>query len=326
MTGPMRWGIAGTGSIATAMAEALAGLDDAELVAVGSRTQDGADAFAAKHGVPNAHGSYDDLARDVTVDIVYVATPHSRHAEDAVRYLEAAKHVLCEKAFALNTAEVTSMIEAAKQADHFLAEAMWTWHLPPIIELKRRIDAGVIGTVRHIEADFSLRVEEPTGRHRARELGGGSLLDLGIYPIALSRYVLGAPTDVKAIGHLGETGVDVNLAVVLGHADGALCTFHSGLEANGSLGARITGTEGIIRIPAPFWCPPGFAVEARGETEVVDLAHQGLAHEAQEAMDRIRDGHHESAVVPHAESLGLMATMDEIRRQIGVVYSADTAP
>lgn len=323
MMKPLRWGLAGTGSIAATMATALSGIDDADLVAVGSRNQTRAEEFAARHGIGTAYGSYEGLAADGSVDIVYIATPHSRHCEDAVRYLSAGKHVLCEKAMALNAGEVRTMIAAARDAGRFLAEAMWTWHLPAIIEMKRRIESGAIGTIRQIDADFSLKIEEPTGRHRALDLGGGSLLDLGIYPLALARLILGAPTEVKAIGVLGDTGVDTNLGVVVGHSNGGLCTFQSGLEAYGSLGARITGTLGTIRVEPPFWYPDRFTIESQGETEQITLPHLGLAHEVMEAMARIRGGHLESSVVPLAESLGLMETMDEIRRQIGVVYPAD---
>ncbi len=321
----MRWGIAGPGAIGAQMARALAGLADAEVVAVGSRSADRAAAFAERFDVPRAHGSYPALLADPEVDVVYVASPHSSHRELTVAALEAGKHVVCEKAFAVNSAEAEEMVATARRADRFLMEAMWTWFLPAIVELRRRVLAGEIGDVRVIEADFALAVSGPTGRHHELELAGGALLDLGVYPVALSRRLLGPPTEVRALGVVGPTGVDTNLGAVMAHEGGALAVFHTGLDARSSLDAEVVGTSGIVRIDAPFWCPAGFTIDRHdGAPERVDAPHRGLAHEAAHAMDRIRAGHRESDVVPLAESVAVMRTLDEIRRQVGVVYPADS--
>lgn len=326
MTAPLRWGLAGPGSIAAEMAAALATLDDALVSAVGSRSSERAERFASDHGIARAHGSYEALFADDEVDIVYVAAPHSAHADLTIAALAAGRHVLCEKPLALDAVQVQTMTEAARRADRFLMEAMWTWFLPPILEVKRRVDDGEIGRLRSIDADFCLAVAGPEGRHHDPALGGGALLDLGIYPIALAQLFAGTPTDIRALGHLGTTGVDVNLAAVLSHEDGVLTTLRTGLDAAGTFTAHLVGSTGIIRIDAPFWCPTSYRISrVDGASERVEVLHGGLAHEAAHAMARIRDGHRESDVIPLSASLALAETLDEIRAQVGVRYPHEAA-
>ncbi|MGY6500946.1 MAG: Gfo/Idh/MocA family protein [Acidimicrobiales bacterium] len=325
MTTRLRWGLAGPGAIAGEMAAALATLDDAVAVAVGSRSLDRAERFASEHGIERAHGSYEELFADDAVDIIYVATPHSSHADLTIEALRAGRHVVCEKPLGLDAGQVRAMADASRRADRFLMEAMWTWFLPPILEVQRRLADGEIGRLRSIDADFCLAIEGPDGRHHDPALGGGALLDLGIYPVALAHLVAGPPTDVRALGQLGPTGVDVNLAAVLSHDDGVVTTLRTGLEAAGTYTAHLVGTEGIIRLDAPFWCPTSFRVTtADGRSERIDAPHQGLAHEAAHAMARIRDGHLRSDVIPLSASLALAETLDEIRRQVGVRYPHET--
>lgn len=325
-TTPIRWGIAGPGGIGSTMARALATLPDARLVAVGSRSPERAAAFAAEHGIDpaGAHGSYEALFADPDVDLVYVASPHSEHRAHTIAALEAGKHVVCEKAFAVNAAEARAMTATARRTERFLMEALWTWFLPAVIDIRDRVAAGEIGEVRSIESTFALRIPGTTGRHRELELAGGALLDLGIYPVAFTRFLLGPPTEVRAIGQIGATGVDVNLGAVLGHPSGAVSVFTTGLDAVSTLTATITGTHGIIRVDAPFWCPTTFTVDRHdGSPERITLPHQGLAHEAAHAMDRVRAGHLESDVLPLDTSISLMETLDEIRGQIGMAYPQD---
>lgn len=321
MTTPLRWGIAGPGAIAAEMAAALTTSDEAEIVAVGSRSGERARRFAEDHGIARAHGSYADLFADDEVDVVYVATPHSSHAELTIAALDAGRHVLCEKPLGLDAGQVRAMADASRRADRFLMEAMWTWFLPPILEVRRRVAEGEIGRLRSIDADFCLAIDGPEGRHHDPALGGGALLDLGIYPVALAQLMAGPPETVRAVGQLGTTGVDVNLAAVLSHADGVVTTLRTGLEAAGTYAAHLVGTEGVIRIDAPFWCPTSFRVTPTGgPMERVDLPHAGLAHEAAHVTARIRDGHLRSDVIPLSASLILAETLDEIRQQVGVRY------
>jgi predicted dehydrogenase len=320
-TPPLRWGIAGPGGIGRQMAAALALVPDAQLVAVGSRSIERARAFADEHGGLRAHGSYEDLVADDEVDVVYVATPHSEHEAHATAALRAGRHVVCEKAFALSAAEARRMAQEARTADRFLMEAMWTWFLPAVRALHERIEAGEIGEVRAIESSFGLAIGGSTGRHRDLAQGGGALLDLGIYPVAFTRLLLGAPSAVRAFGHLGPTGVDDNVGVVLGHPSGAVSTFHAGLDATTTLRATIIGTRGVVEVAAPFWCPTTFTLaRSDGHHEVVELPHDGLAHEAAHACERIRAGARESDVIPLATSIAMLETLDDIRDQIGLVF------
>lgn len=325
MVEPLRWGIASTGRISAEMTNALRGLDDAAVVAVGSRTQANADAFAAEHSIPTAHGSFDALIADPSVEIVYVGSPHSEHRAMAVAALDAGKHVLCEKAFALNAEGAQEMIDAARRNDRFVMEAMWSWFLPGWRELKRRITDGAIGEIVSIDANFCLSVTNPDGRHRRPDLGGGALLDLGIYPLSIGRFLLGEPVEVAALGRLTSQGIDAAIGGVMLHESGAITTFSTSLDATSDLSARIVGTEGRIEVHAPFWSPNAFTVDRNGGDgpERVEVPHDGLAHEAAHAMQRIRAGHIESDVQTWAATMANMELMDEIRHQVGVVYDVD---
>lgn len=323
MTGhePLRWGIAATGSIAASMCKALATLPDARIAAVGSRSQESADAFATRFGVPTAHGSYEALFADPDVDIVYVASPHSHHHAMTIAALDAGKHVLCEKAFAVNATQAREMVDAARRNGRFLMEAMWTWFIPAVTEIKRRVDAGDIGELRLIEADFGLAIHDEQGRHRRHDLAGGALLDLGIYPITFARFLSGDPVGVKAIGTLGPSGVDTNVGGVVSFSSGTLGVFTTSLDARSPGRATIIGTEGTIHVDTPFWHPSVFTVVRNGSDPVrMEIPNDGLAHEAAHAMDRIRAGHRESDVIPLATTVSTMEVLDEIRAQIGVVY------
>ena len=324
----IRWGIASTGNISNSMAEALAGIDGAEIVAVGSRTQGAADEFAAKHGIPNAHGSYEALWADDSVDVVYIGSPHSEHHTMTIAALEAGRHVLCEKAFARNRVEAEAMIDAARRNERFLMEAMWSWFMPAWHQLRRRIDDGAIGEVLTVEANFCIPVPDPHGRHRRPDLAGGALLDLGIYPLSIGRFLLGEPVDldrdVKAVATLTDQGVDGTLAGVMRHESGAITIFSTSIDGMSDLTARIVGTEGSVTVDAPFWFPYAFEIRPTGgEPQRVERPNRGLAHEAEHVMERIRAGHLESDVQTWDATLANMALMDEIRRQVGVVYPGE---
>jgi predicted dehydrogenase len=318
---PLRWGIASTGKIAASMCEALRTLPDTDIVAVGSRTQEAADDFARRFGIPRAHGTYDALWADPDVDVVYVASPHSHHHAMTIAALDAGKHVLCEKAFAVNAAQAREMVDAAARNDRFLMEAMWTWFIPAVVDIRQRVLDGELGELKVIEANFCIPVDDPNGRHRRIDLAGGAMLDIGIYPIAFARFLAGDPIEAKVSGTLGDTGVDATVGGVVTYAGGALGVFHTSLDMMGSLGATVYGTLGRIDVDAPFWYPTGFTVRLTGEEPVhVDMANQGLAHEAAHAMDRIRAGHRESDVIPLATTVSTMELLDDIRAQLGVVY------
>lgn len=325
MIEPLRWGIASTGNISNSMAAVLADVEGAEIVAVGSRSQASADAFAAAHNVPNAHGSYESLWVDPDVDIVYIGSPHSEHHNMTIAALNAGKHVLCEKAFAMNAGEAGEMIAAAERNNRFLMEAMWSWFMPGWHELRERITAGAIGNVTVVDANFCISIPAGDGRHRRPDLGGGAILDLGIYPLSIGRFLLGEAVAVKALGTLTDQGVDATVGGVMLHESGAITTFSTSLDAISDLSARIVGTEGSISVDAPFWFPSTFTVRRHDGTdpEIVEVPNRGLAHEAEHAMERIRTGAIESDIQTWAASLANMELMDEIRRQLGVVFPGE---
>jgi predicted dehydrogenase len=318
---PLRWGIAATGKIATSMCRALRTLPDAEVVAVGSRSQSAADAFAGRFALAHAYGTYDELFADPDVDIVYIASPHSHHHEMTIAALDAGKHVLCEKAFAVNAAQAREMVDAARRNDRFLMEAMWTWFIPAVVDIRQRILDGAIGELKVVEANFGIPVFDPDGRHRRLDLAGGAMLDLGIYPVTFARFMAGDPVDVTVAGTLGDTDVDATVAGVVTYSSGALGVFHTSLDMMTSFQASIYGTLGRIDVDAPFWSPTSFTVRLTGEEPArVEMPHHGLAHEAAHAMQRIRDGHRESDVIPLATTVSTMELLDDIRAQLGVVY------
>ena len=323
MADKIRWGILGPGRIAKKFAAGLALLPEAELTAVGSRTQAGADAFAGEFNVPRRHASYEALAADPAIDAVYVATPHSRHAENALLCLAAGKPVLCEKPFTINAREAISVIKFARAKKILLMEAMWTRFLPLFVRLREMLAAGVIGDVRLLTADFGFRVERREGRLFDPALGGGALLDVGIYPVSLASMIFGSPLHIQGVAELGPTGVDEQAAGTLSHSRGRLAVFHTSLRANTFQEAAILGTLGRIRIHQPWWKATGLTLhrDAGGE-EFLEFPYTGNGYQFEAAafMDCLRQGRLESPVIPLDETLTIMNTLDAFRAQWGLKY------
>lgn len=325
---PIRWGILSTGFIAKAFAEALHGLPGAELLAVASRTQAKADAFGDRFGVPRRYGTYADLAHDPDVDIVYVATPHIFHAANAMLCLLAGKHVLCEKAFTINAREAEQLIDCARERKRFLMEAMYTRHHPVMRQVREWIAGGRIGEVRLVQANRCNREDlDPSGRGLNLDLGGGSLLDVGVYPLSFAAMAFRRP--ITAIGghcHLGPTGADEQAAFTVAFEGGGLALLACSLRTSAPDDARICGTEGMIYIPAPFWQADEAILSIRGKedrTVHLPVDGNGLQYEATESMRCIREGLLESPVMPHHETLALMHGMDKLRRDWGLAYPGE---
>jgi predicted dehydrogenase len=327
MTG-LRWGILATGGIAGAFASDLrtAGRD---LVAVGSRSQESADAFAARFDIPRAHASYEALVADPEVDIVYVSTPHPMHHENARLALEAGKHVLVEKAFTLNRAEAEDLQRLGAERGLLVMEAMWTRYLPHMIRIREIIAEGTLGEIRAVSADHTqLLPSDPAHRLNALELGGGALLDLGIYPVSFVWDILGAPTTVKAVGRLIETGADAEVATVMTHEGGAVSTTLSSSRGAGPNAASIVGTAARIEIDRVWYSPTMFRVVLPDGTVAEEFASdevagRGMEYQARAAERYVADGSRDSDLLPVAESVGIMGTLDEIRAQIGVRYPSE---
>lgn len=322
MTTPVRWGIAGPGSIANRFAEGVRLTDEGHILAVASRSNERAKEFADRFGVPRWYGSYSDLARDPDVDAIYVATPHAHHASAAIAFLNAGKHVLCEKPFALNATEAAAMIAAARENRRFLMEAMWSRFLPAYQMLAGLLKDGTIGQPLVVEADFGFRMPVmPTHRLFDVSLGGGALLDLGIYPLQLCSLVFGPPDGTAAVAHLGETGVDEQIAVVLHHSGGGLGVVKAAIRVGLSCTARIFGTDGAIELPAFMHCPQHLVV--RGDIVDAGFEGEGLRFQLDEVHRCLAAGAVESATMPLEETLRLATTMDRIRRSVGLAYPGE---
>ena len=324
MTGrTVRWGVLGPGGIAERFAAAMQRVADGEIVAVASRTRRRARAYARRHGIARAHVGRDALLADADVDAVYVATPHSCHADDTIAALAAGKHVLCEKPFALDAEQARRMAAAAQAADRFCMEAIWSRFLPAYRRMRELVDGGAIGRPLVVEADFGFRMRfDPSHRLFDPARGGGALLDVGIYPVQLCIDVLGVPDAVAAQGVLGPTGVDEIVAAVLHHPGGGIGVAKAATRATLANTARITGTEGWIELPAPMHCPTGLTVQRGDEREVIELpwSGDGLRFEIEEVHRCLAAGARESATMPVATSIALMEVLDEARRQLGVTY------
>ena len=320
----LRWGILATGGIAHAFASDLrtAGRD---LVAVGSRSAGGAERFAEEFGIPRAHASYEDLVADPDVDIVYVSTPHPFHADNAILALEAGKHVLVEKPFTLNQAEAERVRDVAAAKGLLAMEAMWTRYLPHMVRIRELVAEGALGEIRSLFADHTQRIStDPRHRLNALELGGGALLDLGIYPISFTWDILGAPQTIAAAAHMAETGADADVATVFTHASGAVSTSVSGSRAAGPNTAHIVGTEARIDIDRVWYTPTSFRLIGPDGTVredfVSDIEGRGMQFQALAAERLVAEGNLAGDILPLDETVAIMGTLDEIRRQIGLVY------
>ncbi|MCM3662558.1 Gfo/Idh/MocA family oxidoreductase [Georgenia satyanarayanai] len=322
---PLRWGILGAGGIARTFARQVPAHSSGRVVAVGSRDGARAAAFAAEHGIDRSHGGYGELLSDGDVDAVYVATPHSEHRDHALLAIAAGKHVLVEKAFTRNAAEAREVFAAAEERGVFVMEAMWTRFLPHVVAIRELVRSGAIGEVVALHADHGQRLDgDPAGRLLNPALAGGALLDLGVYPLSFAHDLLGTPQTVVAAGALTETAVDGQETVLLQYAGKTQAVCSSTLWARTPCRATISGTDGVIEIEGPFYGATSFTV-TRGDEEVtVRPRHEGgFQYEAAEVARCVAEGRRQSATMSWDETLAVMATMDEVRRQLGVVYPGE---
>ncbi|MGA9746074.1 MAG: Gfo/Idh/MocA family oxidoreductase [Nocardioides sp.] len=323
---PVRWGILAAGKIAAGFASNLALIPDAQISAVGARRQESADAFAAEHGAARAYAGYEELVADPDVDVVYVASPHALHREHALLALEAGKPVLCEKALTLTGDDAADLVAAARERGLFLMEAMWMRCNPLVRRLQQLLATGELGPVTQVRADLGFRVDRPpTDRLLDPSLGGGALLDMGIYPVTFAHLFLGAPDRVAAVAGLSPAGVDLNLALSLGYASGAVAALTSSMIGPTPRTASITTDRGRFDLPDGFHHPTTatWTSEEHVETVAEPVIGSGLANEALEVMRCLRNGETESPLVPLDDTVALLRLMDDVRRQVGVRYDAD---
>ncbi|GHJ38034.1 Gfo/Idh/MocA family protein [Streptomyces sp. TS71-3] len=328
----VRWGVLATGGIAAKFAQDLVEMPDADVVAVASRSEGPAREFAERFGIPKAYGDWASLAKDDEVDVVYVATPHSAHRAAAGLCLEAGRAVLCEKPLTMNEREAAELVALARRHRTFLMEGMWTYLNPLIRRARLLVDDGAIGEVHAVHADFGITGDfAPEHRMRNPELGGGALLDLGVYPVSFAHLLLGEPADLVASATLSDEGVDLRTTAVLGYESGAQAVVHCALDASSPVSAVISGDRGRIEIPHGFFHPDRFVLYRDGhdpEEHTLDPAdgHRStFRHEAAEVMRCLRAGETESPLVPLEGSLAVMRTLDAIRERIGVVYPGEAA-
>ena len=328
MSEKIRWGIISTGHISGKFAEALKLLPEAEISAVASRNLVTANRFAEKHGITKAYGSYSELANDPDIEVVYIGTPHSFHLENSVMCMRAGKSVLCEKALTINAREAEEMIRIAKEENVFLMEAMITRHVPLIKKIQNWVNSSRIGEVRMLKASRCARGEfKPSERHLNPKLGGGSLLDVGVYVISFASMIFKKPPEsVSGFGHIGEFGSDEQGAALLKYDKGEIADLSFALRTNAVNEAYILGIEGYIKIDDVFAVPTkATLVIDKKEVEVLEdpKTGDGLKYEAEEVMRCLKEGLKESPYMPLEESLQIMRIMDKIREPWDLTYSND---
>lgn len=323
----LKWGILATGWIAELFTQDLI---DAGLTvhAVGSRTFEKASAFADRFAISVAYGSYEELVADADIDIIYIATPHPQHVSAALLAIEAGKHVLIEKPFTLNAAEAELVVSRARQRGVAVLEAMWTRFLPHMRRIHEIIDAGTLGTLRSLRAEHrQFLPTDPNHRLNSLALGGGALLDLGIYPISFAYDILGAPISIAATARFQETGVDAEIATIMSHPGGAVSTTVSALDLQQPNTAVIFGSLARIEIDATWYTPTSFRViDHKGnviETFDGTVPGRGMQFQALE-LERLVRTSENSSYMPVGQSVEIMGALDEIRKQIGLIYPQES--
>ncbi|WP_311215040.1 MULTISPECIES: Gfo/Idh/MocA family oxidoreductase [unclassified Arthrobacter] len=323
----LRWGILGTGLIAGIQTKDLIE-NDFTVQAVGSRNLASSQTFSAEHGIATAHGSYESLVSDPEVDIVYVATPHVFHNANAMLALNAGKHVLVEKPFTVNSNEASALANLAASKGLVVLEAMWTRFLPHMVRLRELIQAGDLGEVRKVTADHNQSLPtDPTHRLNDRALGGGALLDLGIYPVSFAVDLLGTPAKIHADASMTRTGVDRQTSVVFSYDGGQQAILDCSLDCAGPNRAAVLGTKGWVEIDSVWYGATAFTrYDSSGKiVERFDepVKSRGMQFQAAEVERLVRDRVTAGTILPPSDSVAVMTVMDEIRRQIGLVYDAD---
>lgn len=320
----IKWGIIGLGNIAHQFAKDLMLVDEAELVAVASRNLDKAQEFAQNYDCSKAYDSYDAIINDAEVDILYIATPHNSHAALTIKALQNKKHVLCEKPIALNYTDAFQMIEVSKKNNQFFMEAFWTRFNPSFREAFSKIKKGEIGEVKYINADFAFTAEELGGEGNRKtdiSLGGGALLDIGVYPLFLCYLVLGIPVEILAKANFHQTGADLQTSMILQY-DNAQAILHSSFVSTSNIKATINGTKGRINLNTLWHQTQSYTltVDEQDEEILLPTKGKGFTYEIEECHHCIKENKIESELWSHQNSLELIKIVDEVRSKIGLEY------
>tara|TARA_R110000823_G_scaffold150945_2_gene281752 strand:- start:140 stop:1123 length:984 start_codon:yes stop_codon:yes gene_type:complete len=319
----VRWGIIGLGNIARNFVKDLALVNEAQIYAAASRNLEKANAFANEYNIPNAFGSYKELLECKEIDAVYIATPHTSHCELSIMAMEHGKHVLCEKPMGINRVEVEKMIVAAQQNKVFLMEALWSRFNPSILKVKQLVETGDIGPLAYLQADFAFYAMDRDfkGRVLNPELAGGSLLDIGIYPIFLAYLLLGKPDQILSTSSFHDNGTEIQTSMIFKYPK-ARAILYSGFTSRSEMKAEISGEKGTIYIPTRWHEAQAYIVEKNGEKEEFSLptTGRGYFYEIKEVNDCINHGKLESTLWSHQNSLDLINIMDIVRKQNGIEF------
>jgi predicted dehydrogenase len=320
-TSTIKWGVIGLGNIAHQFVRDLALIKEAELYAVASRSINKAKDFGTKHKAKKMYGSYQELMNDPNIDIIYIATPHDSHKNLTIESLESGKHVLCEKPIAINYEQTKAMIDASKKQNKFLMEAFWTRFNPSIQQILYKIKQGDLGDIKYVNADFAFRVENPTGRMTDITNAGGSLLDMGVYPLMLSYIVLGKPKKVLATSNFFESGADKQTAMILQY-ENAQAVLHSSFVSPSNMSATISGTKGRLNIHSIWHETQGFSILKNGHK--IDYHYptlgKGFTYEIEECHRCIQNNQIESKLWTHQNSFDVIEIADEVRKQSGLKF------
>ncbi|MFV8225678.1 Gfo/Idh/MocA family protein [Christiangramia aquimixticola] len=319
----IKWGIIGLGKIAGKFATGLMYADKTELHAVASRDLEKAKSFAGKFNCKKYYGSYLELMQDEKIDVVYIATPHAFHHELSIQCLKLGKAVLCEKPFALNASQAQEMIDTARENNTFIMEALWTAFLPHFKHVSRIVNKKEYGEIRSLKADFGFPAEyDATKRLFNKSLGGGSLLDIGIYPVFLAYSLLGKPEEILAKAKMTETGVDLNCEIVFIYSNGRKIELFSTFEEKTKTMAEIEFEKARIQINSRFHEPTSITTYVNNKHEVRDFGveNNGYTYEAEHVNRMLQEKRIESNIWTHQNTLDLIQLLDEIRNKIGLAY------
>ncbi len=326
----MRVGILGCGHIARKLAADLQFVQGAILQAVGARSKSSADAFNQIYPAQNVHYSYEALVKDSSIDVIYIATPHAFHAEHALLCLKHGKHVLCEKSFTLNAKQAEAIFETASINNLFVMEALWTKFLPHYIETKNLIETNTIGTIQHINASFGFVVDKPIGQRLWNPtLGGGSLLDIGVYNVFMVQSLMGMPNTISAHASMSKTGVDASCAAQFEYENGSSAQLYCSFTNYAPIEIHLLGSKGRIHLKSRYYAPSSDIVLYPGtdETATNIPVHQepgwGYQYQLRHVKECIGNGLIESPIMSWQDTINQMKTLDTIRKKAGIVYEVD---
>ncbi|MDA6069677.1 Gfo/Idh/MocA family oxidoreductase [Flavobacterium sp. AC] len=319
----IKWGVIGLGNIANQFAADLLLLNDATLFAVASRNRDNAIDFAEKYNCPKVYDSYEALCKDDEIDIIYIATPHNSHAELSIKALENGKHVLCEKPIALSYKDAIRMTEASVKYNKFFMEAFWTRFIPSVQEVLTKVNEGIIGDIKSVNADFAFYADEKNGgRLFDKDLGGGALFDIGVYPLFLAYIFLGIPKEIIAKSILHKNGIDLQTSMILQY-ENAQAVLQASIISESDMKATISGTEGYIKLNSPWFVADGYSVFRDQKETNYSLPNlgKGYTYEILECHHCIRNSQIESEFWSQQNSLDLSKMVEDIKKQIGLSFS-----